>query len=150
MWNDGDHILWSHIRKLVNDDEDNGLKLSQQHINLNPYSFMNVRLAVQTVSYTTAIALRNYHDTETHRTAEFCDMMNTFFDMLNIRNNNEHIIKLNSNLKPFTSTDEERQTRLASIYKWKDSIKGRTGNFSKRDDRINTFPLRKRCLLYTY
>ena len=45
MWNDGDHILWSHIRKLVNDDEVNGLKLSQQHINLNPYSFINVRLA---------------------------------------------------------------------------------------------------------
>ena len=111
MWNDGDHILWGHICKLVNDDQDNGLKLAprqyQQHVNLNPYSVMNVRLAVQTLSSTTAIALRNYYDTETHRTAEFCDMMNSFFDMLNIRNN-EHITKLNSNLKPFTSTDDER------------------------------------------
>ena len=71
IWNDGNHILWSHICKLVNDDQDNGLKLaprlSQQHISLNPYSVMNVCLAVQTLSSTTAMALRNY-DTESYRT----------------------------------------------------------------------------------
>ena len=168
MWNDGDHILCSHICKLVNDDQDNGMKLaprlSQQHINLNPYSVMNVRLAVQTLSSTTAIALRNCYDTETRRTAEFCDMMNSFFDMLNIRNNKEHITKLNSNLKPLTSTDGERLEWRQSAFleyfvKWNDSINGRSGNFSKRDrenvrrythhntfnDRINTFPLRRRC-----
>ena len=120
MWNDGDHILWSHICKLVNDDQDNGPKLaprlSQQHINLNPYSVMNVRLAVQTLSSTTAIALRNYYDTETHRTAELCDTMNRFFDMLNIRNNKENITKLNSNLKPFTLTDDERLEWLQSTF----------------------------------
>ena len=49
-----------------------------------PYSVMNVSLAVQTLSSTTAIALRNYYDTETHRTAEFCDMMNSFFNMFKV------------------------------------------------------------------
>ena len=35
MWNDGDHFLWSHICKLVNDDQDNGLKLAPRLMCLN-------------------------------------------------------------------------------------------------------------------
>ena len=45
---------------------------------------MNVRPAVQTLRSTTAIALINYYDAETHRTAEFCDMMNTFSTCLTL------------------------------------------------------------------
>ena len=98
---------------------------------------MNVRVAMQTLRSTTTFALRNFYDTVTHRTAEFCDMMNSFFYMLNIRNN-EHITKLNSYLKLFTSTDDERLDWLQSTFleyfvKLKDGINGHTENFSKRE-----------------
>ena len=106
---------------------------------------MNVCLAVQTLSSTTAIALRNYYDTETYHTAEFCDMMNSFFEMLNIRNNKEHITKLNSNLKPFTSTDDERLEWLQSTFLEYLRKVRRYTNHNTFNDRINMFPLRKRC-----
>ena len=69
---------------------------------------MNVRLAVQVLSKSVANILRNYYPCETHKTAEFCEMMNNFFDIFNARNSVAGIKTKNSFLKPFTSdTDED-------------------------------------------
>ena len=50
LWNDGFHILWSHISQMYFDDLDSGLKmlpkLTSDHLNLTPYSVMRVHLAV--------------------------------------------------------------------------------------------------------
>ena len=87
MWNNGQHIEWGHICKLVNDQfmtTKGAPKLTQNHINLNSYSVMNVRLAVQTLSATVAAVLRNNYP-QANATADFCDMGNKFFDVMNIR-----------------------------------------------------------------
>ena len=54
MWNVGREIVWNHLIRAVQDDGDKGLKLitklKAEHIRLNPYSKMNVRLATQVLS----------------------------------------------------------------------------------------------------
>ena len=57
-------------------------KLREEHINLSSHSVMKVNLAVQILSATNANILRHYHGTEKHGTAEFCSIMNTFFDIM--------------------------------------------------------------------
>ena len=52
--------------------------------------------------------LKNYYPCETHKTAEFCEMMNNFFDIFNVQNSVEGIKTKNSFLKPFTSDIDER------------------------------------------
>ena len=51
LWNDGNYIIWGHTSQLVNKDLECGLKLcskvSMEHINLTPFSRMNVRLAAR-------------------------------------------------------------------------------------------------------
>ena len=95
MWNNGNYLIWQHIKDIVNMNR--GLKtapkMREEHINLSSHSVMKVNLAVQTLSATNANILRHYHGTEKHGTAEFCSMMNTFFDIMNVRNSKEHILK---------------------------------------------------------
>ena len=47
MWDDGREIVWNHLVRAVQDDVNKGTKLKEEHIRLNPYSKMNVRLATQ-------------------------------------------------------------------------------------------------------
>lgn len=58
LWNNGSYVLWSHIRHMYYEDLDCGLKLmpklTNDHINLTPYSTMRVHLAVQILSRTVA------------------------------------------------------------------------------------------------
>ena len=93
MWNDGKYLLWKDICQLVNNDMDRCLKLcpklSSAHTDLNSYSVMNVFLAAQVLSATTANILEEYHDTDSHGTAEFCRQMDMFFDALNVRSTKE-------------------------------------------------------------
>ena len=76
MWNDGKHIVWNHFCKVVRDEMECGLKsiskLSQEHIVLNPYSCMNVRLAVQLLSYSVGKILKEYYPESMHATAVLC------------------------------------------------------------------------------
>ena len=78
-------MLWSHICQIVFDQENVQLKLlpklQKDHIFLTPYSRMNVRLSVHVLSKSVANTLRNYYPCETHKTAEFCEMMNNVFDI---------------------------------------------------------------------
>ena len=83
-------------------------KLQRDHIFLTLYSRMNVQLAVKVLSKSVANILRNYYPCETHKTAEFCEMMNNFFDIFNVRNSVAGIKTKNAFLKPFTSDTDER------------------------------------------
>ena len=58
MWNDGKDIIWTHIFKLAQDELSRDIKLAPKltmdHVDLNPFSKMNVKLATQVLSQTTA------------------------------------------------------------------------------------------------
>ena len=110
MWSNGEHLEWGHICKLVNGQfmtTKGALKLTQNHINLNSYSVMNVRLSVQSFSATVADVLRNYYPLAS-ATANLCHMSNKFFDIMNIRCQREFFVTRNEDLKPFTSKYGQR------------------------------------------
>ena len=140
MWNDGSFILWSHIKEMFYDDQNHGLhllpKLTYDHINLTSYSIMNVRLAVQVLSTTVSNVLKEFGPAEAAGTAKFCMMMDSFFDIANIRNTSEHKHKSKPLLAPIASPDDERLTWLVDGFlgyfkKWQQSIDTRPGNFTK-------------------
>ena len=85
---------------------DKGLKLSiklnAEHIRLNPYLKMNVRLTNQVLSESVGKHHYTYHGPECHGTADLC-MMDKFFDLLNIKNDIEHTSSIKEILTPFTS-----------------------------------------------
>ena len=62
MWNNGLHILWSHVSQLYHDDLESRLrlvnKLISDHINLTQYSVMRVRCAAQMLSETVGNVLK--------------------------------------------------------------------------------------------
>ena len=120
LMNNGKRILWSHLVNLVNDQVNSALKmapkLTHNHINLTPYSKMNVNLASQVLSKTVAVILKNYYPEDTHETATLCDLMNTFFDCLNSRCQNEGLFKRNENLRPYYSADDERFNWLKDVF----------------------------------
>ena len=84
MWNDGKYILWKHIADLFYEDQDFGLhllpKLTTEHIKLAGYSVMNVKLAAQVLSKTVSNILKTYSKHDAAATADFCEMIDTFFD----------------------------------------------------------------------
>ena len=55
-------------------------KLTNDHMNLTPYSVMRVRLAAQVLSQTLGICLNDLGPPEAAGRAKFCIMMETFFD----------------------------------------------------------------------
>ena len=111
MWNNGKEIVWDHIRKIVDDEMNCGLKialqLSQEYVQLNPYSCMNVRLAVQVLSSTVSNILKEYYPESTHATSELCENMDKFFDSLNVRSLEEGVFKRKPYLLPFRSVTDE-------------------------------------------
>ena len=76
MWKEGNFILWDHLRKRLDDELENGLKLNPKltinHIQLSSFSCVNVKLAAQTLSATNANILNNYYGPETTQTALCC------------------------------------------------------------------------------
>ena len=82
MWNADKFILWQHIAQIYHEDLDNGLKvlprITDQHINLNSYSCMTVKFAVQVLSTTMSTVLNLHGPPDASETARFCKMMDTF------------------------------------------------------------------------
>ena len=76
-------------------------KLRDTHFSLTAYPVMNVKLAVQLLSSSVGNILKEFCPPEASSTAEFCTLMNTFFDCRNIRNKEEYKIKRKPNLKPY-------------------------------------------------
>ena len=140
MWNNGRFILWSHIAEIFYKDQDCGLhllpKLTYEHIKLTPYSVMNVRLAAQVLSSSVSKVLTEYGPPEATSTAKFCSMMDNFFDIVNVRNPNEHITKAKPFLAPFTSVNDPRFSWLRNVFlkyftDWLESIEHCPGNFNR-------------------
>ena len=55
-------------------------KITLDHLNLTPYSKMNVCLAAQELSTTVSNVLKEFGPRNATGTATFCQMMNNFFD----------------------------------------------------------------------
>ena len=139
MWNSGFFILWSHITNFYHQDLECGLKmmnkLTNDHVNLTPFSVMRVRLAAQVLSETVSTVLNTFGDADVAGTAKFCLMMDKFFDCLNVKNTVEHKIKNKPFLKPYESVDDIRFAWLDQFLnyfeQWKESIEERPGNFTQ-------------------
>ena len=95
---------------------------------------MNVRLAAQVLSSTVSKILCEYYDSSTHETANYCLLMNKFFDIMNIRNQLECTKKRNEFLKPIKEVNDTRVIWLKDVFfiDWKKSINDRSG-FSKSE-----------------
>ena len=93
MWKEGNFILWDHLRKRLDDELENGLKLNPKltinHIQLSSFSCMNVKLAAQILSAANANIFHNYYGPETTQTTLYCKHMNDFFNCLNVKSTKE-------------------------------------------------------------
>ena len=140
LWNRDQIIVWYHFVKLVYDELNNDIKLlpklTLEHVKLNPFSVMNVRLATQILSQSVANILYTYYPRETHATAELCEFMDKFFDCANTRNQTEGIRKRKDFLQPYRSPDDIRfdwlkNTFLGYFNNWRENIENRDGNFTR-------------------
>eukprot|EP00794_Sanderia_malayensis_P014619 gene14619-16134_t len=131
MWMNGKHLMWNHLCQIVNYDIANGLKicpkLTKEHTELTSYSVMNVRLAAQALSETSANVLSEYYGNAVESTALFCRNMDSFFDIFNVRSPREGAIKRKESLKPFVSCTDARfdwlwQEFLPYLEEWKKSV----------------------------
>ena len=130
MWNDGQYLVFQHVADLFYSDQEFALhtlpKLTLDHIVLTPFSKMKVKLAVQVLSKSVAIALRESGKEDVIGIAQFCEMMNGFFDCTNVRSLTEHVRKKNSFIRPYESPEDERLTWLKDVFlnyleRWKES-----------------------------
>ena len=149
MRNDGRSIIWAHLWTLVTDDLNLGVrgdsKLTFEHVNLNPYSKMNVNLAAQILSKTVSVLLKMHYLEETHATTDLFGIMNDFFDCLNGRCQNEGFFKRNVMLAPFRHVTDSRYEWLQNVFiqyleKWKVSIDSREGFTNGEKNRIFLAP----------
>ena len=113
-------------------------KITTEHVQLTPFSPMNVRLAAQVLSSSVSIALKSFGPQEAAGTALYCEMFDKFFDCLNVRNCTEHITKQKPFLKPYSSINDERfdwllHRFLPDFTNWKESIESRPGIYTKND-----------------
>ena len=81
-------------------------KLTLDHIVLTSFSKMKVKLAVQVLSKSVAIALRETGKEDVTGTAVFCEMINGFYNCTNVRSLTEHVRKKNAFIKPYESAEE--------------------------------------------
>ena len=130
-------MIWDHIAKLYFSDLDSGLhqlpKLTADHIHLSSYSKMKVKLAVQVLSNTVSIVLKqNFPGGEADETAKFCSMVNGFFDCENVRSQTEHVMKRSDFLAPYHSATNERFVWLKDVFI--DGLRmSRDGSFTKKN-----------------
>ena len=96
---------------------------------------MKVKLATQVLSRSVAIALEETGNDEVMGTAQFCRMMNDYFDCTNVRSRTEHIRKRNDLNKPYTSVEDTQFQWLMDVFlqyldMWKKSTLEREGKYS--------------------
>ena len=142
MWNDGQYLLFKHIADIFYRDQAVALhvlpKLTLEHIVLTSFSKMKVKLATQVLSRSVALALEESGNSEVLGIAEFCRMMNDFFDCTNVRSLREHERKRNDLIKPYTAVDDDRFGWLRDVFlkyleNWKRSTRERAGQYSADD-----------------
>ena len=120
LWNNGCYLLWSHITHIYEEDIEYGLKLlpkiTGDHVKLTPNSAMRVRLAVQILSTSMAAILKEYGPEEAKGTSDFCQMMDMFFDCMNVRNTVEYRHKQKLFMAPYESTQDHRFGWLEDVF----------------------------------
>lgn len=121
-------------------DVESGLKLlpklTYEHINVTSFSAMRVNLAAKVLSSSVAAVLKAFSPPDTAATAQLCEMVDSFFDCLNVRSTSEHQRKRKPFLAPYTSVHDERFQWLESNFlgylrEWLQSTKDRQGDFTK-------------------
>lgn len=114
---DGKDISWRHVVDVY--EWDIGLnraapglrvlyKLKEEHIRLSPRLRMQVKLAVQVLSSSTAKALSLQGRHDTNGTINFIHMFDKVFDCLNVSRREEHRRQRKPELAPYTSLDDWR------------------------------------------
>ena len=91
-------------------------KITCKHIKLTSYSIMNMKLAAQVLSTTVSNVLSNYASPDAAETVKFCSLMDTFFDIMNIRDVNSHKFDIKPSLIPFSSIDDPRFSWLRNVF----------------------------------
>lgn len=94
---------------------------------------MRVSLAAQVMSESVATVMSNFGNPEASGTANFIQMVDKFFDCLNVRHPKEGERKLKDSLKPYRTINDPRFEWFSELLdffeKWKESIKHRPGDF---------------------
>ena len=144
MWNDGKYLVWRHIRDILSLNT-RGPKvvprIREEHVNLTSHSKMKVNLAVQTLSETNAKFLKEKFGPEHHGTSKFCEMMNKFFDIMNVKRKDEYIEQRNWNIRQFDSPNDDRLQWLRNDFlkyfaDWEKSIAEREGFDAKDKEKM--------------
>ncbi|PFX18846.1 putative RNA-directed DNA polymerase from transposon BS [Stylophora pistillata] len=103
--------------------------LSYEHVNLTPYSVMRVNLAAQVLTASVAAVLKTFGPPGTAATAKLCEVIDGFFDCLNVRSMTEHQRKRKPFLAPYTSVNDERFAWLTEfldyLRTWKENVDNR-------------------------
>ena len=96
---------------------------------------MRVNLAAQILSASLAAVLKNFGPPEAQGTAKLCEIMDSFFDCLDVRSTAEAKRKRKPFLAPYKSVDDERIEWLIQfleyLKRWKESTENRPGNFTQ-------------------
>ena len=113
MWNNDTYLFWQHILQHYNEDLiSRSLKLlpnlTNQQVYLNCYSKVTVKFAVQVLNETTAKILQTFDITATSQATKFCQMLDQFFDWVNVRSLEKHQKKTKPFLKPYINENDER------------------------------------------
>ena len=111
------------------------VKLLYEHKKLTQYSIMNVKLGTQILSSKVSKTLTWYGPPKAAGTTKFCLLMDSFFDVMNIRNIQSHEFEWKPFLVPFTSVNDDWFGWLQNIFlkyfeDWLTSIEQHPGNFS--------------------
>ena len=110
--------------------------LTTEHVMLNSYSVMNVKLAASVLSESTFISLQLYGPPGAKETALFCRQFDKFFDCFNVKDTHQ---KCTKKIKPFLekyeSEDDVRfdwlDSFIAYLDEWKQNIAKRPGEFTQ-------------------
>ena len=136
MWKDNQNIVWQHIDGAFYQNLEDGCKLlpklTLDHINLTPYSKMTVKYAAQVLSRSVSNVLNEWDPPGPKETTKFCRMIDSFFDLLNVRCLDEDKLKGKPFLRPFDeindiSFDWLKKVFLPYFENWKQSSDQREG-----------------------
>ena len=126
----GQKMLWPSVIDLYNTHKNRNLrkayKLTAQHVFLDSYSQMNVRLAAQVLSNTVAKGIEDLNIPGTSELVNFIRLVNEWFDCLNGAFSLHGVRLRNPNLNPYRSLEDPRFRKLEDFLQylsdWKEEV----------------------------
>ena len=131
MWKDNQNIVWQHVECAFYQNLEDGckllLKLTQGHINLTPYSKMTIKYAAQVLSRSVSNVLNEWGPPGVKETAKFYRVIDSLFDLLNVRCLDEGKLKGKPFLRSFDEINDIHFDWLKKVFlpyfeNWKHSI----------------------------